>query len=180
MRRLSIPPRPGRPGFTLVEVLIVVVILGILAATVLPQFTSATEDAKESALKQNLQQLRSQIDLYKFQHNGTVPSGADAASFYKALLCTSKVDGTPGTGADATDGVAGNVGTSVGFPFGPYLLGQLPPNPFNGKSTVFTGTTAPKTGDDGWFYNKNTGEIRADLPDDVKGGADGTTLMNTL
>ena len=66
--------QPRRAGFTLVEVLIVVVILGILAATVLPQFTSSNDDARESVLVQDLQTLRSQIQLYKFQHDGKFPA----------------------------------------------------------------------------------------------------------
>jgi len=61
-----------RAAFTLVEVMIVVVILGILAATVLPQFISTNDDAKESVLVQDLQTLRSQIQLFKFQHNGNI------------------------------------------------------------------------------------------------------------
>ena len=51
-------------GFTLVEILIVVVILGILAAIVIPQFSDASTEAKTSALASNLQSLRSQIELY--------------------------------------------------------------------------------------------------------------------
>ena len=70
--------RKQRRGFTLVEVLIVVVILGILAATVLPQFTSANDDAKESALVQDLQTIRAQVQLYKFQHENTYPGEGSA------------------------------------------------------------------------------------------------------
>jgi len=55
----------AKSGFTLVEILIVVVILGILAAIVIPQFTDASTEAKESALKSDLQTMRSQIELYK-------------------------------------------------------------------------------------------------------------------
>ncbi len=58
----------AKSGFTLVEILIVVVILGILAAIVIPQFTSASTEAKQSALVSNLQSVRSQIELYKIHH----------------------------------------------------------------------------------------------------------------
>lgn len=47
-----------RKGFTLVEILIVVVILGILAAIVIPQFTNASEEAKQNSLRSNLQSIR--------------------------------------------------------------------------------------------------------------------------
>lgn len=54
-------------GFTLIEILIVVVILGILAAIVIPQFTSAADEAKESSLRSQLQTVRGQIELYNVQ-----------------------------------------------------------------------------------------------------------------
>jgi general secretion pathway protein G len=52
-------------GFTLVELLIVIVILGILAAIVISRFTGATKEAKESSLKANLSGLRSQVEIYR-------------------------------------------------------------------------------------------------------------------
>ena len=61
-------------AFTLVEILIVVVILGILAAIVIPQFTSASESAKASSLVSQVQTIRSQLELYQVQHNGNYPT----------------------------------------------------------------------------------------------------------
>ena len=68
----------AKKGFTLVEILIVVVILGILAAIVIPQFTDASTDAKTSSVKSNLQMLRSQIELYKINNNDAPPTNLDA------------------------------------------------------------------------------------------------------
>jgi len=65
--------RTRKSGFTLVEILIVVIILGILAAIVIPQFTNASQDARRSSLQSTVQTLRSQISLYKLQHHDTTP-----------------------------------------------------------------------------------------------------------
>ena len=54
-------------AFTLIEILIVVVILGILAAIVIPQFTDASQEAMESSVVTQLQTLRSQIELHNVQ-----------------------------------------------------------------------------------------------------------------
>lgn len=64
----------ARKGFTLVEILIVVVILGILAAIVIPQFTNASSEAKQASLRSDLQTLRSQIELYKVKNSDTPPA----------------------------------------------------------------------------------------------------------
>ena len=131
-------------GFTLVEVLIVIVIMAILAATIIPQFSDAGKDAKESNLKFNLHTLRSQIALYRAQHDGRVPNQDDDLA---QLSSKTTVNGT----IDAT-GV-----------FGPYVS-QIPENPFNASQTVAITAADPPgdadvTADDGWLYNTTTGEI---------------------
>lgn len=63
-----------RTAFTLIEILIVVILLGILAAIVIPQFSESTEEANRSACQSNMQAARTQIQLYKFRSGGTVPT----------------------------------------------------------------------------------------------------------
>ena len=139
-------------GFTLVEVLIVVVIMAVLAATIIPQFADSTTDAKISTLKFNLHTLRSQIELYRTHHDGKLPSGT--------MIELTK----------ATD-VSGAQGTGVNFPFGPYLR-TLPDNPFSNSNTVTVITSSPATAGDttgtgGWLFNTTTGELWADHEDYV-------------
>ncbi|MCU7878731.1 MAG: prepilin-type N-terminal cleavage/methylation domain-containing protein, partial [Candidatus Thiodiazotropha sp. (ex Lucinoma borealis)] len=54
----------AQQGFTLVELLIVVIILALLAAIIVPQFASSTEDAKISSLDTSLAVVRTVLDLY--------------------------------------------------------------------------------------------------------------------
>jgi len=137
----------AKRGFTLVEILIVVVILGILAAIVIPQFTQASTEAKTNSLCSNLQTLRSQIELYKVQHNDKVPT---LANFEEQMIFCTDISGTiNGTGSKASDAT---------YCYGPYLE-RVPDNPFSGSNSIVdwaTGTAA-----DGWEYNATTGEIRA-------------------
>ena len=137
--------RQRRQGFTLVEVLLVVVILAILAATVIPQFTTSGEDAKDSALNFNLQTLRSQIQLYRLQHGGQNPD-EPVAGVLQGLVMKTMPDGTV-----SEDGT-----------LGPYLVSGVPVNPLNNSAEVAATTADPPTaavGESGWLYNKETGGI---------------------
>jgi prepilin-type N-terminal cleavage/methylation domain-containing protein len=62
-----------RKAFTLIEILIVVVILGILAGIVVPQFTTATNDARAGNLSAQLSSVQNMIELYAARNNGAYP-----------------------------------------------------------------------------------------------------------
>jgi len=61
-------------GFTLIEILIVVVILGILAAVVVPQFSRAVSDSAETATFDQLQRVRRALAYYYSTNNGSYPA----------------------------------------------------------------------------------------------------------
>ncbi|MHC4440583.1 MAG: type II secretion system protein [Planctomycetota bacterium] len=97
----------AKSGFTLVEILIVVVILGILAAIVIPQFTEASTEAKTSRLVTDLQSVRSQIELYKIQHNDNLPGTVAGVTFEEAMTAYTLNDGTMAAVQEPADGVYG-------------------------------------------------------------------------
>lgn len=89
------PKTPKTPrGFTLIEILIVVIILGILAAIVIPQFAGASQDARTQSLRSTVQTLRSQIALYKLQHGDALPDlTASSGNNWTLLTATSTFQG---------------------------------------------------------------------------------------
>jgi general secretion pathway protein G len=128
---MTVVRRTRKGGFTLVEILIVVIILGILAAIVIPQFTSASQDARKNSLVSQLQTLRSQLELYKLQHLDQLPS--------------TLIGGSPAwTQMTVKTDASGATGTSTAFPFGPYLQAD-PTNPLNSQSAVLV-VTVDQTG----------------------------------
>src|SRR5438045_2522947 len=72
--------RTRKSGFTLVEILIVVIILGILAAIVIPQFTNASQDARKNSLTSQLQTVRSQLELEKLQNRDVVSTNLNTTT----------------------------------------------------------------------------------------------------
>ncbi|MEX2113493.1 MAG: type II secretion system protein [Pirellulales bacterium] len=146
-------------GFTLLEVLIVIVIMAVLAATIIPQFSRHTRDVQENELKLDLQTLRTQIELYKLQHGGSYPAGTNNLEQL----------------TKATD-VAGNFSPTglpdAEHPLGPYIQGgALPVQPFSGRNTVSLDHGAPGSSPNptsadtgGWIYRAATGEVFVDHP----------------
>src|SRR5690348_11040355 len=78
-------------GFTLIEILIVVIILSILATLVIPKFSDASVTAKENTLKDELRYLRTQIVVYKAQHRD-VPAGYPGGSLSATPTAAAFVD----------------------------------------------------------------------------------------
>jgi general secretion pathway protein G len=150
-------------GFTLVEILIVVVILGILAAIVIPQFSEASTEAKISSSMSSLQSLRSQIQLYKIQHNDNPPChGTFVAATFKEQL--EQYSDAAGTTSDT------KTATCI---YGPYVQ-SVPRNPWNNSSTV---ATSDGTGV-GWVYEADTGNIYLAVSDVTNTTAKQTLIDN--
>ncbi len=145
----------AKSGFTLVEILIVVVILGILAAIVIPQFTNASTEAKQNSLMSDLQTVRSQIELYKVQHNDLMPD-PEAEGTWTTMTQYTDISGTVSPTKTST------------CKYGPYLQ-QIPKNPFNDLSTVRPDGAVAGANTHGWRFDTTSGAFQAD--DTVAHGA---------
>ena len=183
------PQRLAQQGFTLIELLIVAIMLAILAAIVIPQFSGTTQGAQEAALRSDLAGIRSAIALYRQEH-GAYP-GAVAAT---GGTCTG---GTASTGAVGTEaaiidqlslytnanGQACNLPVGTNFNLGPYLdQRNLPVNPVTNSSVLVIVAAGDAAAGDltmgadaagaGWKYDLTSGKFIAnDTNNDQNGVA---------
>jgi len=132
-------------GFSLVELMIVVAVLGILAAIVVPQVQDYSTQAREAVAKDSLALLRGAIELYTAKHDDVPPGYKDddvtmlprAIDFYRQLILENR------------------------------YLSEMPENPFNNLDTVkiiSNAATFPATsiGGFGWVYQPATKTIALD------------------
>ncbi len=123
-------------GFTLVEVLIVVIILGVLAAIIMPHFTGAVTDAEVGTTSHELAKLRRAIEVYRIENHNTLPDV---------------------TAGDGTWGVLTNSNQ---------YLKSAPVNPYVGSANagVIIFRNSPDViyhQDYGWIYDAATGQVWA-------------------
>ena len=155
-------------GFTLIEMLFVIIMLGVFAVALIPVITSSTEDAKLKTLSTSISRLRHAIDLYYLHHNDTYPgaknidggpidSAAIAANAFVAQLTQyTRPDGKVSESRDDT------------YIFGPYITAdELPMNPFNYRNDltcdISTTGISGRNNDSstGWKFYTQTGVIMA-------------------
>lgn len=149
-------------AFSLVELLIVVVLLGILAAIIIPKFSNASASARASMLADNLRIFRTQLPVFEAQHRGIAagyPNGNTSATPTESAFVLHM------TKASNDSFQTANPGTP-GYNYGPYF-GQIPQNPVNGNNRVqiiANDGDFPDDGDNshGWIYQPATLLFKAD------------------
>lgn len=132
-------------AFTLVELMIVVAILGILAAVAFPEFQGHIQKAKEAAAKDNLRILREAIERYTNDNNGIPPGYLNNNTAVNPSFLALKMQ----------------------LSLNNKYLSLLPKNPFNGNNSVMllgNATAFPETplmtNNYGWIYKANTKTIK--------------------
>lgn len=133
-----------RPRVTWIEVAIVTVVLAVLAALAVPQFSEAGMDPRSRELRLAVQTVQGQIEMYRLQHDNQYPS---CERFVEQMTQPTDIRGQ--VIADAAD-----------LQFGPYLR-CIPPNPYSGTNDI----TGQQGGSKAWYYNEKTGEFRPNRTD---------------
>jgi general secretion pathway protein G len=151
-------------GFTLVELLIVVVILGVLAAIAIPQFSASTDDSKVAALDSSLNNLRTAVELY-YQQHGSYPSAVAAGGSFGAINTEAAFISQLTNYTSAAGAASATKDTTNKY--GPYLKkATIPADPMNGIATVeistvgtlgMKATTGGTPG--GWKFDNKTGQL---------------------
>jgi len=132
-----------KQGFTLIELVIVLVLIGILAAVAIPQFHNLNTTAQQNSIKGTLGNVRSAINLWRANQiaQGSTSPGwpnnviVNVQTPNALTITTTKIPANPFATASGTASVVLNVATTRG--------------------TVANGANG------GWNYNETTGEFWA-------------------
>lgn len=141
-----------RRGFTLVELVVVIMILGVLSAVAVPRLFSTTKSATDGAMRQTVSSLRGAIERYAADHNGQLPGSDASATTFKSDLVPYLRPGQPfpkcSVGAKNADIRIETAGT------------------------VLTGDASPTQG---WAYDNKSGQF---IVNSSAVSNDGTTLYH--
>ncbi len=143
-------------AFTLVELVMVVTIIGIIAAIAVPRMATASARAGSNALQATLRSVRTSIECYYAEHDrypgyNPITGTPDGDQFVNQLLIYTDFGGRT------------NAALTAPYIFGPYLRAPFPRNPANGLDTVFVKATRadadPAAGTYGWIAVLSNGDF---------------------
>lgn len=143
-----------RGAFSLVELVMVVVILGIISAIAIPRMATAVGDSQIKGLKSSVTAVRAAIEHYCAEHGeypGLHPVSRlpDGDLFVRQLVEYTNKAGRPNP-------------APAGYPYGPYLRRPFPVNPVNDLDKVLSAVGLPAAEDDptgGWHTDPRTGRF---------------------
>lgn len=125
-----------KSNWSYIEIIGIAMVLSVVSMSVVPKFTQASRESWTCELIDGLHQMRSQLDLYRAQHDNCLPP------------------------VDSFESFKTNMTTKVGQ-YGPYVE-KVPVNPFNNLNTIrFDGEPAG-AGKAGWRIDTKSGLFQSD------------------
>ncbi len=124
-------------GFTLIELMIVVAIIGILAAIAIPRFAQMLEKSREGSTKGNLGSIKSAASIYYGDTQGTWPSTLESMSIYGFSRYLDNLSSVKVTGA--------------------FVAGAT--SPAGNLVTMTIMSSVPTGSGTGWLYDSNFGSV---------------------
>ncbi|MBX3358272.1 MAG: type II secretion system protein [Phycisphaeraceae bacterium] len=159
-----------RPAFSMVELIIVMVIVGLVSAMAIPRLSSAADRSRVAATTANLRLIARAIEYYAAEHADRGPlDEPDGSTTSDGDLVASRL-----TARTTASGQVSSTG-----PFGPYLR-TMPPNPYNRLATIRIGGAAAGANTHGWRLDPATRLLAGDHPGVVapSGGGDGALAVD--
>ncbi len=150
----------SRRGFTLIELMIVIIVIAILALIVIPKLAGASVKAKESTVSANLGMIRNALEQFQ----------SDTGYYPNTLEDMVKSTGAQGYDGTAAVSVAatykgpymrqqGGIGTNAGIPKNPFITSAVSEA---AGTAAPTAATVPSTAAH-WVYDKSTGKVWANI-----------------
>jgi prepilin-type N-terminal cleavage/methylation domain-containing protein len=129
--------RKSPQGFTLIELMIVVAIIGILSAIAMPRFAQMLEKAREGTTRGNLNSIKSAAAIYYADQKGVWPSTLSTFSIYAFSQYLDHINPVKVTGS--------------------FVIGAT--SPVGSLITMTTQTSVPVGSNTGWLYDSTNGEF---------------------